>query len=142
MIEKKPGKGWIAACVLLYMIGIGCLMSAMLKEILGIPSWGQIILVVASVVAVILAMLVIIGYFRRLSHSSREWHIEEEDERNQFIRGKAAEDVNLVHTIGSLVLVVVLCYRKEWVGVSIICLLGIIETMTHFLRFGYYDKKY
>lgn len=72
---------------------------------------------------------------------NRELRIEEEDERNQMIRGIAAQNTNLVFVFLLVAAMIVLSALNYTLAAVILMAIILIGNLVNLLFIGYYDKR-
>lgn len=145
--NKKNGKrhkniGLIAAAALCYVLGIGSIVAAAAGEKWEVSGSWQILLSVVGIAAMLLFTFFVYRYLTCFIDSHEDWKVEEEDERNEMIRGKAAIQCSFIMSFLSLAALLILIVCKQWLAVTLLCVMDCIENCLRSFLFGYYDKRY
>lgn len=143
--KSKNGRGNVAiiiAAVCCYVLGIGSIVFAVAGEKWEISRVWQIALTIIGVVALLLFVFAIYRYLTRYIAAHKEWEIEEKDERNEMIRGKASVQCTFIMSFLLLAADVILIVSRQWLAVAVLCALNLIEVTLHAILFAYYEKQY
>lgn len=145
--NKKSGKrienvGIIIAAVLCYVLGFTCVIFAMLGEEWEVSRTGQILLGIVGVAAMLLFIFSVYRYLTLYISSHKDWEVEEKDERNEMIRGKVAKQCDFIMSFLLLAVTLILIVCKQWLAVTLLCIIEYVEMSLRVFLFAYYDKKY
>ena len=145
--NKKSGKrienfGIIIAAVLCYVLGFTCVIFAMLGEEWEVSRTGQVLLAIVGVVAMLLFLFAVYRYVTLYIRSHKDWEVEEKDERNEMIRGKVAKQCDFIMSFLLLAVTLILIVCKQWLAVTLLCVIDFIDMNLRVFLFAYYDKQY
>ena len=129
--------------VLLIMAGIGAIAGAQLAQDQGVLESGMLIFLrIAGIAAIVGAVLCVYCYLGEVIQNDEELEREEKDERNEMIRGKAAQNTILVMTILMLVAELIFICLEYLIPALMVGMIMFVGVMGQLLMIGYYQKKY
>lgn len=129
--------------VLLIMAGIGAIAGAQLAQDQGGLESGMLVFLrIAGIAAIVGAVLCVYCYLGEVIQNDEELEREEKDERNEMIRGKAAQNTILVMTILMLVAELIFICLEYLIPALMVGMIMFVGVMGHLLMIGYYQKKY
>ena len=145
--NKKSGKrienvGIIIAAVLYYVLGFTCVIFAMLGEEWKVPRTWQVLLAIVGVAAMLLFIFSVYRYLTLYISSHKDWEVEEKDERNEMIRGKVAKQCDFIMSFLLLAVILILIVCKQWLAVTLLCVIEYVEMSLRVFLFVYYEKQY
>lgn len=145
--NKKSGKrienvGIIIAAVLCFVLGFTCVIFAMLGEEWEIFRTWQVLLAIVGVAAMLLFIFFVYRYLTLYISSHKDWEVEEKDERNEMIRGKVAKQCDFIMSFLLLAVILILIVCKQWLAVTLLCVIEYVEMSLRVFLFAYYEKQY
>lgn len=124
---------WVGGVTLIISGG-----STILFHLKGALKVGVILLgVLLLLLSCVLCYMLLSSYIKE----NRELRIEEEDERNQMIRGIAAQNTNLVFVFLLVAAMIVLSALNYTLAAVILMAIILIGNLVNLLFIGYYDKR-
>ena len=124
---------WVGGVTLIISGG-----STILFHLKGALKVGVILLgVLLLLLSCVLCYMLLSSYIKE----NRELRIEVEDERNQMIRGIAAQNTNLVFVFLLVAAMIVLSALNYTLAAVILMAIILIGNLVNLLFIGYYDKR-
>lgn len=124
---------WVGGVTLIISGGTNVLFYLKGALKVGVILLGVLLLLLSCVLCYMLLSLYI--------KENRELRIEEEDERNQMIRGIAAQNTNLVFVFLLVAAMIVLSALNYTLAAVILMAIILIGNLVNLLFIGYYDKR-
>lgn len=124
---------WVGGITLIIGGGTNALFHLKGALKIGILLLGVLLLLLSCV----LCYLLLSSYVSE----NRELRIEEEDERNQMIRGIAAQNTNLVFVFLLVAAMIVLSALNYTLAAVILMAIVLIGNLVNLLFIGYYNKR-
>ncbi|MBO4998058.1 MAG: hypothetical protein J6D02_08680 [Lachnospira sp.] len=124
---------WVGGVTLIISGGTNVLFHLKGALKVGVILLGVLLLLLSCVLCYMLLSLYI--------KENRELRIEEEDERNQMIRGIAAQNTNLVFVFLLVAAMIVLSALNYTLAAVILMAIILIGNLVNLLFIGYYDKR-
>lgn len=124
---------WVSGVTLIISGGTNVLFHLKGALKVGVILLGVLLLLLSCVLCYMLLSLYI--------KENRELRIEEEDERNQMIRGIAAQNTNLVFVFLLVAAMIVLSALNYTLAAVILMAIILIGNLVNLLFIGYYDKR-
>lgn len=124
---------WVGGVTLIIIGGTNVLFHLKGALKVGVILLGVLLLLLSCVLCYMLLSLYI--------KENRELRIEEEDERNQMIRGIAAQNTNLVFVFLLVAAMIVLSALNYTLAAVILMAIILIGNLVNLLFIGYYDKR-
>lgn len=130
--------------VLLFALGLTTIILATYKEKLGLElsSEATISLQIVGIILWVSTIFFIYLYVNSLAKENKELMVEDKDERNRMIRGKAAENTLLIMTFIIFILNAIFICLKESLVSIILSLIMFLYVIINVIFVSYYNKKY
>lgn len=130
--------------VLLFALGLTTIILATYKEKLGLElsSEATISLQIVGIILWVSTIFFIYLYVNSLAKENKELMVEDKDERNRMIRGKAAENTLLIMTFIIFILNAIFICLKESLVSIILSLIIFLYVIINVIFVSYYNKKY
>ena len=139
---KKLGvKGYGVIGILCWIISLTFFVIASLSEDFDLGNIGKIGFGIVGILVFLLGIRILYKGITAWVESDKEAKIEQHDERNEIIRGKVAQDVNLFSSIIYTVIMFVLMVADQMLGVVLIAVAHIVTNIYQTVRFAKYYNE-
>ena len=140
---SRKQKLFFVSGVLSFMVGLAIILICNLKDKLGLNLSENLIMAVGfiGVALVIIAMVFVILYLFNVAKNDKEIRIEEKDERNIMIRGKASENSNLITSILMLAIVCLFLVKGDNFAAIVIAIAMFLISIIHLCFIMYFQKN-
>ncbi len=132
-----------AVSILLMMAGIGTICGV--QVLTDRKMIGDIVTIIWKVAGMLCLMGVVAcmySYLGKLVEEDEELQREEQDERNEMIRGKAAQNTVLLMTVLMLFVELLFIYLGYFIPALIVAAAMFVGVQGQLLLISYYQKKY
>lgn len=138
----KNKKGLISAVgIVLFVIGFVLFTIGATDINMGLPKEINIIFIIFGIVFLIAAIVILVLYLNDLVKSSKELTINEADERNVMIRGKAAVNTMFITVFMMLALEFLLIILKETLAALLVSAVMFFACFLNIIFIAIYQKK-
>lgn len=102
---NKKNRLYLGMAIIMYLIAIGLISIGTFnsKAELGLSKWSIMLTIIGVVICIITTMGCVYLWIRMILGNDEEAIIEENDERNKMIRGKAAEHTMVLFVVVMLI---------------------------------------
>lgn len=144
MNVKTKGKLYSIIATILYTLGFIAVILATANEKLDIKLSTPIIIVfkITGLIFIAISLLFIILYLNSIMKSDKDFVIEENDERNKMIRGKAAEKTLVIVAFSMFILEFLFICLKENLAAILLSIVMFTCVTINLILISYYQKKY
>lgn len=144
MNVKTKGKLYSIIATILYTLGFIAVILATANEKLDIKLSTPIIIVfkITGLIFIAISLLFIILYLNSIMKSDKDFVIEENDERNKMIRGKAAEKTLVIVAFSMFILEFLFICLKENLAAILLSIAMFTCVTINLILISYYQKKY
>ncbi len=125
-----------------YVAWMGCMVASMGGKISLPEERARIAALILGIVFFVLDVACLYCFLTWYAKEDRETRVEEQDERNQMIRGRAAENAHLFVSVSLVIVMFILMFCEEWTGVWLAGAVNVAGNLLNLLLIGYYQKKY
>lgn len=141
---KTKGKLYSIIATILYTLGFIAVILATANEKLDIKLSTPIIIVfkITGLIFIAISLLFIILYLNSIMKSDKDFVIEENDERNKMIRGKAAEKTLVIVAFSMFILEFLFICLKENLAAILLSIAMFTCVTINLILISYYQKKY
>jgi len=141
---KTKGKLYSIIATILYTLGFIAVILATANEKLDIKLSTPIIIVfkITGLIFIAISLLFIILYLKSIMKSDKDFVIEENDERNKMIRGKAAEKTLVIVAFSMFILEFLFICLKENLAAILLSIVMFTCVTINLILISYYQKKY
>jgi len=141
---KTKGKLYSIIATILYTLGFIAVILATANEKLDIKLSTPIIIVfkITGLIFIAISLLFIILYLNSIMKSDKDFVIEENDERNKMIRGKAAEKTLVIVAFSMFILEFLFICLKENLAAILLSIVMFTCVTINLILISYYQKKY
>lgn len=137
------GKLLTVTGILLMVAGVGTICTTQVLEDMGkIGNAAAVLLKIVGVLCVVGVVPCVYVYLGRLVKEDEELQREEQDERNQMIRGKAAQNTVLLMTVLMLFVELLFICLSYVMPALVVGIAVYISVQAQVLLISYYQKKY
>lgn len=127
--------------IISYVACVAFIAAAAVSQEFGLGNFGKGLLIAGGIIAFLVGVVCIYRGINTWVASDEEATIEENDERNQIIRGKVAQDVCLAQSIVLTLIMIVLAALGQWIAVILLAVEEIGVNVYQMFRFKKYHEE-
>ena len=138
---KSSVKKYAVIGVIYWVVSTFLLILSSQNSEFGIGTVGKYVIGIVGIVFFLVAFICMYKSITVWVETDKEAKIEENDERNQQIRGKVAEDVNVFSAVVFAVVMMILLMNNQILGVILIAIANILINLFQTYRFKKYNDE-
>ena len=138
---KSSVKKYAVIGVLCWVVSTFLLILSSQNSEFGIETVGKYVIGIVGIVFFLVAFICMYKSITVWVETDKEAKIEENDERNQQIRGKVAEDVNVFSSVVFAIVMMILLMNNQILGVILIAIANFLINLFQTFRFKKYNDE-